>query len=64
MYYNGERPHQGLGNNFIKPEFENQNPEDPLQLIAEAPVSLHWGFFCDRVMVYPYGNFPFTEMAD
>ena len=27
-YYNRERPHQGLGNNIIKPEFENQNPKD------------------------------------
>jgi transposase InsO family protein len=28
IYYNRERPHQGIGNNFIKPEFENQKPED------------------------------------
>ena len=28
IYYNRERPHQGLDNKIIKPEFENQNPED------------------------------------
>ena len=28
IYYNQERPHQGLENKIIKPGFENQNPED------------------------------------
>ena len=28
IYYNRERPHQGLSNKIIKPEFENQNPDD------------------------------------